>query len=63
MKELKIIFSIIITFLIAFATSLLLEVSLIKYNYIGNFLVVVLVLLELFLGYLYVKSEVTTLQK
>ena len=58
MKELKIILSIIITFIIAFATSALFEISFIRTNWLRYGLVILIIMLELFIGFMYVKSEV-----
>lgn len=55
--EIKIIFAIIITFTVAFATSALLEIPFIKYNWLRYALVVLIVVLQLFIGFMYVKSE------
>lgn len=58
MKQiLKIIVAIIIVFVIAFATSILLEIEFIKRNWLRYALVVLIILLELFIGFMYVKSE------
>lgn len=62
MKEFKIILAIIITFLIAFGTSVLLEIPFIKLNWLRYTLVVIVVLLELFIGFMYVKSETSNLK-
>jgi len=56
--EIKIILAIIITFGIAFATSALLEIPFIKYNWLRYALVVLIVVMQLFIGFAYVKSEV-----
>jgi hypothetical protein len=56
--EIKIILAIIVTFAIAFATSALLEITFIKYNWLRYALVVLIIILELFIGLMYVKSEV-----
>ena len=61
MKEIKIIAAIIITFVIAFATSALLEISFIKNNWIRYALVILIIILELFIGFMYVKSESSNL--
>jgi hypothetical protein len=58
MKELKIILAILITFILAFFTSALLEISFIKTNWLRYGLVILIILLELFIGLMYVKSEV-----
>lgn len=55
--EIKIILAIIITFVVAFATSALLEIPFIKYNWLRYALVVLIVVLQLFIGFMYVKSE------
>lgn len=62
MKEIKIILAIIITFLIAFGTSVLLEIPFIKHNWVRYTLVVIVVVLELFIGFMYVKSETSKLK-
>ena len=58
MKEFKIILAIAITFAIAFVTSALFEISFIKTNWLRYGLVILIILLELFIGLMYVKSEV-----
>ncbi len=63
MKELKIIAAIIITFVIAFATSALLSLPFINSRWPRYGLVVILILLELVIGFMYVKSEVPTIKK
>lgn len=57
MKELKIILAILMTFGIAFATSLLFEWHFIAKNWLRYALVVMLILLELVIGFFYVKEE------
>lgn len=58
MNEFKIILAIVITFAIAFATSALFEINFIKTNWLRYGLVILIILLELFIGFMYVKSEV-----
>jgi uncharacterized membrane protein len=55
MKILKII---ITTFIIAFATSALFELKFIDTNLVRYILVILLILIELAIGFFYVKSEV-----
>ena len=63
MKELKIILAIIITFIIAFATSALLEFNFINSRWPRYLLVVLGIIIELIIGVMYVKSEVEKLAK
>lgn len=55
---LKIIIAILLTFVLAFATTLLFELEFITKNYCRMALVVLMVILELIIGYMYVKSEI-----
>lgn len=63
MKELKIILAIIITFIIAFAISALLEFNFINSRWPRYLLVVLGIIIELIIGVMYVKSEVEKLAK
>jgi hypothetical protein len=63
MKEFKIILAIVITFAIAFATSALLEINFINTNWLRYALVILIILLELYIGLMYVKSETINLKK
>lgn len=63
MKEFKIILAIIITFVIAFATSALLEFNFISSRWPRYTLVVIGIAVELVIGVMYVKSEVEQLNK
>jgi hypothetical protein len=56
MKILKII---IVTFILAFATSALFELKFIDANRVRYSLVILLILIELATGFFYIKSEVT----
>jgi uncharacterized membrane protein len=62
MKELKIIFAIIIVFIIAFATSALLDIAFVARNWMRYALVILIILLELYIGFMYVKSEVSKIK-
>jgi hypothetical protein len=55
---LKIITAILLTFVLAFATTLLFELEFITKNYWRIILVSLIIILELILGYMYVKSEI-----
>jgi hypothetical protein len=63
MKELKIIFAIILTFIIAFGTSALLEIPFFYSKWPRYGLVVLVIAVELVIGVMYVKSEVQNLSK
>jgi len=58
----KILRIILITFLIAFATSSLLELEFFEQNPVRYFLVVLLIAIELATGYFYIKSEIKNLK-
>jgi len=62
MKELKIIGAIIITFFIAFATSALLEIDFFKSKWPRYAAVVILMIVELIIGFMYVKSEASNIK-
>lgn len=53
----KYIITIIATFLIAFATSLLFELNFISQNIIRYYLVVILIVVELLVGFLILKAQ------
>jgi uncharacterized membrane protein len=55
---LKIITAILLTFVLAFATTLLFELEFITKNYWRIILVSLIIILELIIGYMYVKSEI-----
>jgi hypothetical protein len=55
---LKIITAILLTFVLAFATTLLFELEFITKNYWRIILVSLIIILELILGYMYIKSEI-----
>jgi hypothetical protein len=59
MKILKII---IVTFILAFATSALFELQFIDANCVRYSLVILLILIELATGFFYIKSEVTKIK-
>jgi len=52
----KYIFTIVVTFIIAFATSLLLDLSFISQNIIRYYLVVILIIVELATGFIILKA-------
>lgn len=58
----KIVRSIIATFILAFATSSLLELSFFEQNPVRYALVVLLIVIELATGYFYIKSEIKNLK-
>jgi len=57
----KIIAAILVTFLIAFATSLLYEFDFISKNIIRYSLVLMLIIIEILTGFFYVKTEIKNL--
>lgn len=58
MKNLKIIIAILSTFVIVFATSALLEIQFFNSRWPRYAVVVLVMLTELIIGFMYVKSEV-----
>lgn len=54
----KILFNILVTFLIAFATSCLYELNFISNNPVRYVLVLLLIIIELLTGFFYIKTEI-----
>lgn len=59
----KILIIILVTFLIAFATSALFELDFVDKNPVRYILVIILIVLELTTGFFYIKSEIKKLKK
>lgn len=60
--ELKIILAIIITFTLAFLTSALLEITFISRSWPRYILVILIMVMELAIGLMYIKSEVVKIK-